>query len=468
MKLFKLDFGIKDRYRRGLAQGARATRSPQTESTVSFNDHSHEHDPHHQATSPSSPSVLFSADGPSLKSQNEPMEHWNQFGSSLESSFATEVKSNQNNEIQGYAATTTHPLTRSNVHQVQENDSGHEYGSDNLSDGYLSSSSSTTSSLSLSPSSSYYSSSSEESDSDDDDYSDDDDDTQEQVGVDDADNHNSVENDSSGFSYNQKLHFDYYNGRRRDISEHGGMLPPAPVPAIEPISNRDALEEEARQRRLERHIDKRRQSLNGNQPPPVEAERESTRNKGYIDSSNTEVCQVDRNKDSDGDVIDEDDVDEDDVDEDGADVDSDRDEGDDESEDTEGESDDIGSMDYVLDGSYKGQDEDDDDTIFSPEPMEECSVICHTKQPPLSPQGYIFDSISEQNTIDPTKGNVVKPQQKQTFLTFIRRSHKAQQLQCKSLATITVTDPTTSFKTLRATPVNITPMSSRAFNFGKM
>ncbi|KAF9347051.1 hypothetical protein BGX26_001437 [Mortierella sp. AD094] len=282
MKLFKLDFGIKDRYRRGLAQGARVTRSPQTESSASFNEHSHEHDPHHQATSPSSPSVLFSAGVPSLKTQNEPMEQWSQFGSSLEASFSTEVQSNQNNQlVEGYAVTMAHPLTRSGGggrHLAQEYDNGDEYEIEHSNDGYLSSASSSSvssggslsSTSSLSPSSSSYSS--DESDSsDDDDYSDDDEDMEGQSGADDADNHNNtLDIDSSGFSYNQKLQYDYYRGSRLDVvNEHGGMLPPAPLPAIEPISNRDALEQEARQRRLERHIDKRRQSLNGNQPAPT-------------------------------------------------------------------------------------------------------------------------------------------------------------------------------------------------------
>ncbi|KAI1318957.1 hypothetical protein EDD11_005391 [Mortierella claussenii] len=297
MKLFKLDFGIKDRYRRGLAQGPRVTRSPQSEAAASFNEHNAlEHDPHHQATSPSSPSVLFSAGLPSFKTRGEPMEQWNQLGSSsLEAFPATDDSHDSrdqrgvNNNVQTFNAATAHTHARGGRHIGQEYDNGDEYEHESSNDGYLSSSStsstssggSLSSSSSLSPSSSHSSDEDEGGGNDSDGYDDEDDNMQgnsARAGDDDAGDH---ENDSSSFSHgqyhrnnNNNNHYhrrhphDFYGGRH-GTGEHGGLLPRAPVPAIEPLSDREALEQEARQRRLERHIDKRRQSLNGTQPPPA-------------------------------------------------------------------------------------------------------------------------------------------------------------------------------------------------------
>ncbi|KAF9434158.1 hypothetical protein BGZ76_008466 [Entomortierella beljakovae] len=279
MKLFKIDFGLKDRYRRGLAQGARTTRSPQTESSASINERPHEHDPHHQATSPSSPSVLFSA-GSSSQKANEPMEQWSQFGYSLEASIASDNDQiAQNSQVEGYAVTMAHPLSprvgengRHDGQEYNNNEEGYDHENSNslatsstmaLPSAVSGSSAST--SFTLSPSS--YSS--DESDSDSDDYYSDSDEEEEASREGDDPDH-SEENDLLGFSYSDsrsKNYYDYYGGERNE-NEHGGYLPPAPIPAIEPTSNRDELEHEARQRRLERHIDKRRQSLNGNQPAP--------------------------------------------------------------------------------------------------------------------------------------------------------------------------------------------------------
>ncbi|KAF9908631.1 hypothetical protein EC991_009658 [Linnemannia zychae] len=258
MKLFKLDFNIKDRYRRGLAEGAKSNRSPQSEATATLSSY---HDPHHHASSPSSPSALVSANSPST-SRDERMEQWNHFGSSsLEAA---------------HSQTYAHPHARGGSGSIGRLHSGQDYGYDEhheddaSNDGYMSSSSSSSggslSSSSLSPSSSHS--------SDDDDY-DDDDDMQGGAGggdysgaEDSQDNEysNSTHPFSIGSSKSADYH-DYYQGSHGS-GEHGGLLPAAPAPAIEPQSDREALEQEARQRRLERHADKRRQSLNGNQPAP--------------------------------------------------------------------------------------------------------------------------------------------------------------------------------------------------------
>ncbi|KAF9907951.1 hypothetical protein BX616_000284, partial [Lobosporangium transversale] len=286
MKLFKIDFGIKDRYRRGLAQGTRANRSPQSEASATFSNPENDHDPHHQATSPSSPSALFSAGTPSLKSRDERMEQWNELGtSSLETSAVIEEASfnnEVNSSVHPFTTAVAHPHARgSNRHVGQEYDN--EYEHEQLNDGYLPSasyvSSSTKDNLSsssylLSPSSSYSSDDDEGSDEGSDDGS-------ESDGSQEDDDASDQEVDSPGFSLSQarqhhrsqsqhlyqSQYLDYY-GRGYNVGEHAGFLPPAPVPAIVPASDREALEQEARQRRFERHIDKRRQSLNGTQPPP--------------------------------------------------------------------------------------------------------------------------------------------------------------------------------------------------------
>lgn len=187
------------------------------------------------------------------------MEQWNHFGSS--------------------SLEAANPLTYAQPHARgigRLNGSvGQDYGYDNhheddaSNDGYMSSSSSSSggslsSSSALSPSSSHS--------SDDDDY-DDDDDMQGGGGGggDYGGAEDSQDNEYSGthpFSMSSsKEYHDYYQGSRGS-GEHGGLLAAAAAPAIEPHSDREALELEARQRRLERHADKRRQSLNGNQPAP--------------------------------------------------------------------------------------------------------------------------------------------------------------------------------------------------------
>ncbi|KAF9118861.1 hypothetical protein BGW39_000801 [Mortierella sp. 14UC] len=260
MKLFKLDFNIKDRYRRGLADGARSNRSPQSEATATLSSY---HDPHHHASSPSSPSALVSANSPSSRSgRDERMEQWNHFGSSpLEAA---------------HSQTYAHPHARGGNASIGRLHGGQDYGYDEhheddaSNDGYMSSSSSSSggslSSSALSPSSSHS--------SDDDDY-DDDDDMQGGAGGGDYgraedSQDNEYSNSTHPFSISSSKgadYHDYYQGSHGS-GEHGGLLPAALAPAIEPQSDREALEQEARQRRLERHADKRRQSLNGNQPAP--------------------------------------------------------------------------------------------------------------------------------------------------------------------------------------------------------
>ncbi|KAK3827021.1 MAG: hypothetical protein J3R72DRAFT_426304 [Linnemannia gamsii] len=261
MKLFKLDFNIKDRYRRGLADGARSNRSPQSEATATLSSY---HDPHHHASSPSSPSALVSANTSSSRSgRDEHMEQWNHFGSSsLEAA---------------HSKTYAHPHARGGGGSIGRLHSGQDYGYDDRheddasNDGYMSSSSSSSggsfsSSSALSPSSSHS--------SDDDDYDDDDDMQGGAGGGDYGGSEDSQDNEYSNSTHpftisssNNADYHDYYQGSHGS-GEHGGLLPAAASPAIVPQSDREALEQEAKQRRLERHADKRRQSLNGNQPAP--------------------------------------------------------------------------------------------------------------------------------------------------------------------------------------------------------
>ncbi|KAG9326686.1 hypothetical protein KVV02_002882 [Mortierella alpina] len=264
MKLFRLDFGIKDRYRRGLADtSSRMHRSPQSET-----------DPRHLAASSSSPSALFSAIASTSHARDEPMEQWNQFGSSaLEAANA---------QPQAHRSHSRGSNGGGRGHHGQDYGYDDDQEDDHSNDGYMSSSSS--SSLSSGSLASCSSLSPSSSDDDDDDYGDEDDDMQggggggggvgsSPGGADSysGDRYDTQENDlpgSNGKHARQRVHFDYYGGQRV-LNEHGGLLPAAPIPAIEPLSDREALEQEARRRRLERHADKRRKSLNGSQAPPT-------------------------------------------------------------------------------------------------------------------------------------------------------------------------------------------------------
>ena len=188
------------------------------------------------------------------------MEQWSHFGSS-----SLEAANSQT-----YAQPYARGIGRLNGGNGQDYGYDDHHEDDASNDGYMSSSSSSSggslsSSSALSPSSSHS--------SDDDDY-DSEDDMQggggggggDYSGVED-----SQDNEYSGthpFSMSSsKENHDYFQGSHRS-GEHGGLLPAAAAPAIESLSDREILELEARQRRLERHADKRRQSLNGNQPAP--------------------------------------------------------------------------------------------------------------------------------------------------------------------------------------------------------
>ncbi|KAF9211796.1 hypothetical protein BGZ59_007602 [Podila verticillata] len=245
MKLFKIDFGIRDRYRRGLSDGVRSNRSPQSETAAAAATAYH-HDPHHHATSPSSPSALFSASMTS--SIHEPAQQWSQLEPSSRQSAYT--------------------LTRTIRHTGYDDDDDQDRDASS-SDGYLSSSSSS-SGQSLSSSSSLSPSQSDEDEDEDEDIGSDDSSEDD----DDDDNQDSQENDapkSRGHRNHHRYHHhhhhhDYYGGGR-DLGQHGGLLPIAPAPAIPPSSDRDALEQEARLRRLERDSAKRRQSLTNQAAP---------------------------------------------------------------------------------------------------------------------------------------------------------------------------------------------------------
>ncbi|KAG0278273.1 hypothetical protein BGZ95_004349 [Linnemannia exigua] len=238
-----------------------------------------------------------------MRGRNEHMEQWNHFGSSsLEAA---------------HSQTYAHPHARGGGGSIGRLHSGQDYGYDDRheddasNDGYMSSSSSSSggslsSSSALSPSSSHS--------SDDDDY-DDDDDMQggagggDYGGAEDSQD-NEYSNSTHPFSIsssNSADYHDYYQGSHGS-GEHGGLLPAALAPAIEPHSDREALEQEARQRRLERHADKRRQSLNGNQPAPER--RRQVGGREYRDYAQDN----DDDDDEDDDEDDEDDEDEDDED----------------------------------------------------------------------------------------------------------------------------------------------------------
>ncbi|KAF9578104.1 hypothetical protein BGW38_006295, partial [Lunasporangiospora selenospora] len=239
-------------------------------------------DPHHQASSPSSPSTLFSASIPSSSAQGEPMEQWNQFGSSPLD--PAEPPS------QSYGGHPSH--TRR--HQLLRHHSDYGYGThedENSNDGYLSSSS--TSSSSSGGSISSYSSDDDDDDDDDmmggggggDSYAGDLDQDSQENDLSSSSHHYTVhygsEDEASHGSYFRQqsrrghhTHADYY-GSKQGMSEHAGFLPPAPTAALAPNSDRDALEQEAKQRRIERDSAKRRQSLGSNNstPPPRRKKR---------------------------------------------------------------------------------------------------------------------------------------------------------------------------------------------------
>ncbi|KAF9282687.1 hypothetical protein BGZ68_005821 [Mortierella alpina] len=242
MKLFRLDFGIKDRYRRGLADtSGRMHRSPQSET-----------DPRHLAASPSSPSALFSAIASTSHARDEPMEQWNQFGSS-----ALEAANAQPQAHRSYSRGGT---GGGRGHHGQDYGYDDDQEDDHSNDGYMSSSSS--SSLSSGSLASCSSLSPSSSDDDDDDYGDEDDDMQGGAGgggvsSSTGDGYYSGDNDtqendlsgSNGKHARQRVHFDYYGGRR-EMNEHGGLLPAAPTPAIEPLSDLlELIREEAEKER---------------------------------------------------------------------------------------------------------------------------------------------------------------------------------------------------------------------------
>jgi hypothetical protein len=164
-------------------------------------------------------------------------------------------------------------------------DRGYEYDDDGSSDGYMSSSSSSSGgsiSSSTSGALALYHSDDDNGEGDEDNDGDDEGSDSDYSSAEEENMQNCRDpgsdacGDSSSFGYcsrygskQMQQHVDYYSGGRPPkTGEHAGLLPPAPTPAIVPMVDRDVLEQEARQRRWERHIDKRRQSLNGGQPPP--------------------------------------------------------------------------------------------------------------------------------------------------------------------------------------------------------
>ncbi|KAG0017864.1 hypothetical protein BGZ82_000630 [Podila clonocystis] len=380
MKLFKIDFGIKDRYRRGLSEGVRSNRSPQSE-TAATAAAAYHHDPHHHAASPTSPSALFSASMTS--SVHEPAQQWNQF----------EPPSYQ---LAAYTLARTSRHTEYDDNDDQDRDAS-------SSDGYLSSSSSSSGS-SLTSSSSLSSGQSDEDedeDMDSEESSEDDED-------DDSDNQDSQENEapkSRGHRthhhrhHHHHNHHDYYGGGRGH-GEHGGLLPIAPAPAIPPSSDRDALEQEARQRRLERDSAKRRQSLTNQAAPDASLVDLTASSKDplvmELIRDEAERERVDRDYEGDNSSNDiEDDDEEDDEDED-MDEDMDEDECEEESESDESEE---GS-------SSSGSSDDENDSEMDGDGPEAMSRVSMSEHEPgnqdegdllLPPQGYIFgdDDIAQ-------------------------------------------------------------------------
>ncbi|KAG0049157.1 hypothetical protein BGZ83_006015 [Gryganskiella cystojenkinii] len=366
MKLFKIDFGGKDRYRRGLADDhplhphVRANRSPQSEAAAIATFHN----PHHQATSPSSPSALFSANFSSTSAPDEPMEQWNKFGTS-----SSEATSN------------ARPFALGRFYSRDYSD--HEDESSN--DGYSSSSSSSggggslSSSTSISPSSSH---SSDDDDSQDEDidmmgggggtgagdgdggeYADEEDTSENEAPESSA---SSLSSHGTGRRRSSHGHYtrshnrhglvDYYQGRH-GTGEHGGLLPIAPAPAIAPLTDREALEQEARERRLERDRAKRRQSLNGSQPPPDDLSTPSLTNELMMGMIRDEA-EKERMRAGYDDNDDEDEEDED----------EDEGEGEDDEYDGEGEEE---EEEDVLDKYYYNRHETDQDQEGEEEEEEE-------------------------------------------------------------------------------------------------
>ncbi|KAF9334309.1 hypothetical protein BG006_002383 [Podila minutissima] len=367
MKLFKIDFGIKDRYRRGLSEGVRSNRSPQSE-TAATAAAAYHHDPHHHAASPTSPSALFSAIMTS--SVHEPAQQWNQIEPT---SFQL----------------AAHALARTSRHtEYDDNDDQDRDASS--SDGYLSSSSSSSgsslaSSSSLSPGQSDEDMESDESSEEDED---------------DSDNEDSQENDAPKSRehrnhhhrhHHHHSHHDYYGGGRGH-GEHGGLLPIAPAPAIPPSSDRDALEQDARQRRLERDSAKRRQSLTNQAAPDASVDLTASSKDPLVmemirDEAEKERVDRDYDGDNSSNDIEDDEEDEDedeDMDEDGSEEDSESDE----SEESESSS--SGNSDEENDNEMDGSDELENMSRVS---MSEYVPGCQDEGDlRLPPQGSIFGS----------------------------------------------------------------------------
>ncbi|KAG0084035.1 hypothetical protein BGZ92_010252 [Podila epicladia] len=312
-------------------------------------------------------------------SVHEPAQQWNQF------------------EPTSYQP-AAHALARTSRHtEYDDNDDQDRDASS--SDGYLSSSSSSSSGNSLASSSSLSPGQSDEEEDEDEDMESDESSEDDE---DDSDNQDSQENEapkSRGHRnhhhhhhrHHHHNHHDYYGGGRGH-GQHGGLLPIAPAPAIPPSSDRDALEQEARQRRLERDSAKRRQSLTNQAAPDASTVdlTASSKNPLVMEMIRYEAERERADRDYDGDNSSndiEDDEEDDDEDEDGnKDMDEDETEEDSESDESEeSESSSSGSSDEENDSEMNGSVELED--MAMSEHVPGCQEEGDLRLPP---QGSIF------------------------------------------------------------------------------
>ncbi|KAG0334194.1 hypothetical protein BG004_000523 [Podila humilis] len=189
---------------------------------------------------------------------HEPVQQWNQFDPASTSQ-----------EPPAYTLARPSRYTAYNDDDDRDRDAS-------SSDGYLSSSSSS-SGGSLASSLSQSNSDEDEDEDEDEDMESDESCESDSSGDDESDNQDQQDNEAPTGRDGHRIrnsrhhlhhhHHDYYGGGR-GVGDHGGLLPIASAPAIPPSSDRDALEQEARQRRLEKDSAKRRQSLT-NQATPI-------------------------------------------------------------------------------------------------------------------------------------------------------------------------------------------------------
>ncbi|KAF9321460.1 hypothetical protein BG003_001582 [Podila horticola] len=337
---------------------------------------------------------------------HEPAQQWNQF------------------EPPSYHP-VAYALVRTSRHTEYDDEDDQDRDASS-SDGYLSSSSSSGNSLtssSLSPG---------QSDEDEDEDEDMESDESSEDDDDDSDNQDAQENDApksrvhrNHHRHHHHNHHDYYGGGRGH-GEHGGLLPIAPAPAIPPSSDRDALEQEARQRRLERDSAKRRQSLT-NQAAPYASTVDLTASAKdplvmEMIRDEAERERVDRGYDGDNSSNDIEDYEEDDESEDmdehmDEDEDEDEDENEGEEDSRSDESEESESSSSGSSGSSGSSDEENDSEMDGSDELEDMGRVSMSEHEPgyqdegdqqLPPQGNIFgdDDMAQDHGYRHTPGSL--------------------------------------------------------------